>query len=238
MDIDQFSHLHSPSDPTSQWIADFHSAPCLAHAIDAHRYRDWIDCGVIDAFKMILSFNNKHIKCKINLKHLFGKGVYEHIKHYKDDDATDEINEIKLNKKFINRVALLLDDKDDDNETITCNSLLIGANCPECSSGRINPMSPPRGKLLTFQCACQTCENVFKFEEIIIDVLANHYTEEIFPSERKRYPLEKCKSCKKPTYLNFKNICFFCGNEEGGDVLSFTELALKILNRLNLSDYL
>lgn len=220
-----------------------HHYPTLQPETDEYEfYNNWI----IKSFDLIIQFNSKY--SKINVAELLGKEVFEKINELKDKkgNTSKELlntyksknnDNFKLSSDLINRLSFLFENYYEEEEEPNCGSLLLNANCPECSSSKLVPINFPKRKKLHFKIKCESCKTELYFKNIMIHILAVFYSYEMMKSRAKGgvFPLNKCSSCKTNAFLNYEKICFYCGSTEPPIELTGSEI--NEIDKLNPQIY-
>ena len=87
-------------------------------------------------------------------------------------------------------------------------------SCPNCKSELVKPIGHDFSSKMIIKVQCTTCDDIFMLEDVIENYLEEYYAYEIMKAGAKGgiFALGRCPSCKLGTFLNFDDICIYCGN--------------------------
>lgn len=88
--------------------------------------------------------------------------------------------------------------------------------CPVCKSELVEPTDHDFNHEIKILMHCTLCDKNFTLKDIIENYLEGYYAHEIMKvgSKGGMFALGRCPSCKLGAYLNFDEICMYCGNKD------------------------
>ena len=88
-------------------------------------------------------------------------------------------------------------------------------SCPICKSELVEPIKNNFSSEIEITMRCTSCDEKFILKDVLENYLEEYYAYEIMKVGAKggMFALGRCPSCKLGTYLNFDEICMYCGNK-------------------------
>lgn len=207
-----------------------------------HHYTDktkpLLEQSILEAFRFIKDFNNNY--SELSQKDLFGDDIWKKLIDIEENHDIELKKCHELWKKndlnsLKERTIYLFEDSDyapDDIYTIF--------NCEKCGSDLVSPLTFNCSNKIDISMKCIKCDNQFNYSSFMEIFLQKHYAYAIMKvgSKGGHFPLSICSQCKFGTFLNYDDICLYCGNKTY-DTSSNDEFEnVLFTNNVNLySDY-
>lgn len=209
--------------------------------------------SILDAFWILKDFREKYHN--VSNQDFFGKDLYNklislEINYHKQKDICyskwvkldfqkieprlpEKILDLELNPE-LEKIIRFENITDEDEIDFYASAILFfsSISCPNCKSGLVEPIETDFSSKLKIEMRCTTCNETFMLRDIIEDYLEGYYAYEIMKAGAKSgiFPLGRCPDCKLGTFLNYDDVCIYCGNKNPNPTDHDFEYELQIRN--------
>jgi len=206
------------------------------HFTDAPK--EMLENSVLEAFWLLKQFNEKY--SKLEKDELFNKKTWGKLIEIETNynklkkECESKWKEIDF-KDIANRIFPVAQE-DDVEESEIINGFLAEINCPSCRSDLVEPVESNFSENTDIDMKCIKCDKKFNSSDVIEETLERHYAYEIMKVGAKGgcIPLSICPKCKLGTFLNYEDICIYCGNRSQGEY--DPDFEYELFSR-NVNDY-